>query len=221
MFGISRNDCTTNPIAVALPGRKKEKLSVRRGGEVMPLSEKFSKRLAWLQDSCNGFATAHACLQDWYHMWELILTFSNVALGLLLLTFSLADEKTIQPFANLFPLPHQYDVPTKVRVLMALLAALSVFLSLVDFIMKPAAKAAGHKAAVDKYVESKYAFREIAELSGNKNDEEVLSEYREARSSYLNRENVPTIPELLFPVLRLWHCLKAWIILGLDKCKPS
>ena len=184
----------------------------------MALSETFSARLKWIQHSCNGFATAHGCMQDWYHFWELIITFANIALALLLLTFSLADEETIlKPLTASAPITSLMNESVRTRVTMALLAALSLFLSLIDFIMKPAAKAAGHKAAVDKYVESKYAFRDIEDrLSIEHDDAEILNDYREARASYLNRENVPTIPELLYPALRLWHCLKNRMITFID-----
>lgn len=186
----------------------------------MALSKTLADRLKWLDVSCNGFATSHSCLQDWYHMWEFILTFSNVALGLFLLTLALADAKTIQPISESFPLPQQYDNETKVKVLMAMLSALSVFLSLVDFIMKPAARADSHKAAVDKYVRSKYAFRSIGEIDAAQEDKDVKERFEAELNKYLDRENVPTIPELLFPVLRLWQCVKTWVIVWIDKMRP-
>lgn len=191
----------------------------------MPLDTKLANRLKRLKDSCNSFATAHAALQDVYHLCAVTLTIVILTLTTLLLTVALADEALLAPIVDgAMPwLPKTLSNPQKVKLCMALFAALAFLLTLLDYIFKPAAKAAGHKAAVDKYTESKYEFRELEELADveNLDGDEIAKRYKSARIKYLNRENIPTIPEIAFLLCKLWHKLKVWASDKLDEYKGA
>lgn len=180
------------------------------------------RRLKAIQDNSNHLATAHACLQDFYAITSGMLLATNLTIPVFLLAISLMPDRSLTSFfAWLATVPFikpalLTDTPLTeetVKYTTAVLAIFCFLTTLIELLLKPKEQSEIHKKAVDHYTLAKYRVRELRESIDilPTCECQIRKKLKKITKKYLSRNDVPAIPELIFPILKFWHEIKLLI----------
>ncbi len=148
-------------------------------------------------------ASQNADMHSWeaarYGRWNQFLVSGGLVFSVFLLTLVLASEDFVHRTINLMPDLYKW--------VLAILASFNFSLTLILMAWQPAQKAAQHKEAVTHYARAKHRIDLI--LRG----EELIT--KEAAESfldeYLDKSDLPQIPNALFIKLKKRHLVKVAI----------
>lgn len=171
----------------------------------------LDKRMSYTQASANMLATCNAALQDLNSCFAMVLTAVSLCGSTLLLATSMADDKLLA-LLPVFASTPEAQLAARIKVYMASFAAVTFFATLLDLAFRPGARAETHKRAVDHYVQAKSKIRSLREFQKVEEltNVEVLRKFEVIEQDYLNREGIPSIPEILYLPLKCWHEFKFW-----------
>ena len=184
--------------------------------------DSLSLRIKKMQDNSNELATAHACLQDFQNLLGGFILGANLSIPLFLVAIALLPEKETAnffawlatvPLVQPFLISKNSILEGEVKYVAACLAMICFLTSLVDLLMKPEKQATIHKNAVDHYTKAKYELRDLKQTAKRESleDGETSKRLETIKTTFLNRDGIPAIPEVLYLPLKFWHLTKILI----------
>src|SRR2546428_7503457 len=162
-------------------------------------------QLEKLKRKADQQATAHAWLRDRYRLLNSILSTTSLVAGVFLLAIVMASPDLVNRTLRIPPDWYQW--------FLALLAAGSFSIVIVQLAWRFDAKATLHDQAVRHYTKVGYSASRIIRASAPISTERVAA----IQSEYLDDHDLPRIPESKFLRLKQWHLLKVQMSKELDR----
>jgi hypothetical protein len=157
-----------------------------------------------LKRKADQQATAHAWLRDRYRLLNSILSTTSLVAGVFLLAIVMASPDLVNRTLGIPPDWYQW--------FLALLAAGSFSIVIVQIAWRFDAKSTLHDQAVRHYTKVGYSASRIIRASDTISAEKVAA----IQNEYLDDHDLPRIPESKFLPLKQWHLRKVQMSKELD-----
>lgn len=148
-----------------------------------------------IRRKANQQATAHSWLRDRYERKHAAMTVVSLVSGVFLVAMVMATPDYVEATLGLPAIYHQ--------LVMAVLAAGTFSITVVQVALRPDSRATLHDQAVRHYTKTVY---ECNVFENDDSPEEAR--LQEIRDAYLDVRDLPRIPEREFLKLKQWHLQK-------------